>query len=167
MALGLVVEALRGGLVESVHRVSLAVVDADGRLVAAAGNPEQVTFIRSAAKPFQALPVVEDGAAAHFGVTEEELALICSSHNSEPRQVAIVRGLLERIGATEADLACGPHRPLAADYTLPTPAARQEGQERQERQKGQEGQAERAGAGRSERPGSLWLNGRLTSNWSG
>jgi L-asparaginase II len=158
----LVVEAVRGGLVESVHRVSLAVMDAEGHLVARAGDPELHTFIRSAAKPFQALPILEDGAAARFGVSEEELALICASHNSEPDQVAIVRGLLERIGGTEDELACGPHRPLAADFTLPNPAptfplaaARRGGQGvRASRHEGRKGSAAMA-------------HGRLGSNCSG
>ena len=135
MVAELVVESLRGQLVESVHRVSVAVVDADGRLVARAGDPELTTFIRSAAKPFQALPLVEDGAATRFAMSEEELALVCASHNSEPGQVAIVRGLLERIGATEEELACGPHRPLALDFTLPTPPNRQGRRGRRGRQK--------------------------------
>jgi L-asparaginase II len=118
---GLTVESLRGGLVESVHRVSLAVVDADGALVAYAGDPDCTTFVRSAAKPFQAMPFVQDGAAERFGVTDEELALVCASHSSEPEQIAIVGRLLQRIGLREDDLACGPHRPLSADFTLPQP----------------------------------------------
>jgi L-asparaginase II len=153
VAPGLVVESLRGGILESVHRVSLAVVDADGRLVAAAGNPELVTFIRSAAKPFQALPVVEDGAVQQFGISERELALICASHNSEPGQVAIVRGLLQRIGGAEDDLACGPHRPLAADFALPNPAATSL----------RPGRANAARGGRDK----ARQNGRLASNCSG
>ena len=112
------VEALRGEIVESVHRVSVAVMDADGRLHASAGEPDFVTFIRSAAKPFQALPLVEDGAAQRFGVTEEELALACASHNSEPAQVEAIRGFLTRLGLAESDLACGPHRPLWAELAL-------------------------------------------------
>src|SRR2546430_13219106 len=69
------VEQVRGGVVEAVHEVHVAVVDSTGSLVARTGDPELVTFWRSAAKPFQALPLVEDGAAARFGLTSEELAL--------------------------------------------------------------------------------------------
>src|SRR5438132_8000893 len=58
------VEQIRGGVVESSHTVHAAVVDREGRLVARAGDPDLVTFWRSAAKPFQALPLVVDGAAA-------------------------------------------------------------------------------------------------------
>jgi L-asparaginase II len=57
------IKATRGALVESVHRVSVAVVDREGHLVAESGDPDLVTYWRSAAKPFQALPLVADGAA--------------------------------------------------------------------------------------------------------
>jgi L-asparaginase II len=114
------VELVRGSIVESRHRVHVAVVDADGKLVASAGEPDYVTFWRSAAKPFQAMPIVTDGAAAHFGISREELALTCASHSSEMSQVELVRGFLKKIGCTERDLMCGPHTPLsdavAKDY---------------------------------------------------
>jgi L-asparaginase II len=114
------VEQLRGGLVEAVHDVHVAVVDAAGRLVARAGDPDLVTFWRSAAKPFQAMPLVEDGVIERFGLTTEDLALACGSHSSEPAQVTRVRDLLARIGCSERDLLCGPHAPLsetvAQDY---------------------------------------------------
>jgi L-asparaginase II len=107
------VEQTRGDAVEVWHDVNVAVVDAHGRVVAGAGDPGLVTFWRSAAKPFQALPLVEDGAADHFGLTSEELALACASHSSEPDQVARVRELLAKIGCSERDLLCGPHPPLS------------------------------------------------------
>ena len=104
--------ARRGSHVESRHRVHVAVVDAAGRLVARSGDPAFPTFLRSAAKPFQAWPVVADGAADAWSMTPEELALASSSHNSEPDQVKRIGALLARLGLTESDLACGPHRPL-------------------------------------------------------
>jgi L-asparaginase II len=107
------IEARRGDLVESVHRVSAAVMHADGRLVAAAGDPSRVAYWRSAAKPFQAMPLIVDGAADALGLTPEELALACASHSSEPRHLEVAAGLLRRIGAPEAALACGPHPPLS------------------------------------------------------
>jgi L-asparaginase II len=107
------VEERRGDLTETVHRVHVAVVDADGALVARAGDPGLVTFWRSAAKPFQAMPLVADGAAERFDFSDAELALCCASHSSEPGQVAMVRALLEKIGCREDDLRCGPHTPLA------------------------------------------------------
>jgi L-asparaginase II len=108
-----VIELTRGAGTESVHRVSAVVVDAEGALVASAGDPAFPTFLRSAAKPFQAMPAVTDGAVEKFEITGAELALACASHNSELRQVAIARGLLDRIGCSEHELACGPHRSLA------------------------------------------------------
>jgi L-asparaginase II len=108
------IEATRGGIVESVHVVSVAVVDPAGRLVAHAGEPARVSFWRSAAKPFQALPLLEDGAADALGLTPAELALACASHSSEPKHLAVAEGFLRRIGATVHDLACGAHQPLSA-----------------------------------------------------
>src|SRR5437870_10550130 len=114
------VEQVRGSLVEAVHAVHAAVVDTHGRLVAHTGDRDLVTFWRSAAKPFQALPLVEDRLTDRFGFTSEELALVCASHSSEAAQVARVRELLGKIGCSERDLLCGPHAPLservAQDY---------------------------------------------------
>src|SRR5467141_2304528 len=116
----LFVESWRGTVLESRHRVHVAVVDASGKLVAQAGDPEYRTFWRSAAKPFQAVPLLEDGVVERFGLTREDLALACASHSSEPGQVALVREFLQRVGCSERDLMCGPHRPLsdavAKDY---------------------------------------------------
>ena len=113
--------ARRGSHVESRHRVHVAVVDAAGRLVARSGDPAFPTFLRSAAKPFQAWPVVADGAADAWSMTPEELALASSSHNSEPDQVKRIGALLARLGLTESDLACGPHRPLWQELAVRLP----------------------------------------------
>jgi L-asparaginase II len=102
----------RGDLVESQHRVSFCVVRPDGRTVAASGDPSLVTFWRSAAKPFQAVPIITEGAAAGYGISDAELALACASHNGEPRHVAVAHELLRRSGATVDDLVCGPHPSL-------------------------------------------------------
>lgn len=114
------VERRRGGTPESSHELHVAVVAADGRLTARAGDPDLVTFWRSAAKPFQALPLVLDGAADAFALGPVELALACASHSSEPAQVELVRAFLAKIGCRETDLLCGPHTPLsdavAQDY---------------------------------------------------
>jgi L-asparaginase II len=116
----LFVESHRGTVLESRHRVHVAVVDASGRLVAQAGDVGYRTFWRSAAKPFQAQPLVDDGVVARFGLMRQDLALTCASHSSEPAQVALVREFLQRVGCGESDLMCGPHRPLsdavAKDY---------------------------------------------------
>jgi L-asparaginase II len=108
------VESTRGDLVESVHSVALAVTDTTGTLVASAGDPDLVTFWRSAAKPFQALPMVMDGAADRYALGPQAIALACASHSSEPAQVELAHQMLAAIGCTEDDLACGPHTPLSA-----------------------------------------------------
>ena len=108
------VEVTRGGLVESIHRVSVAVADPAGHLLASAGDPGLVTYWRSAAKPFQAIPLVEDGVLERFGLGSEELALACASHSSEMVHLAVAERFLARIGCAEDDLACGPHPPLGS-----------------------------------------------------
>ncbi len=107
------VNVIRGATVESRHRVSAAVVDAAGRLVARTGDPDLVTYWRSCAKPIQAVPLITDGAADALGITDAEIALACASHNGEPRHVEVAAGLLARARCTEADLACGAHNSLS------------------------------------------------------
>jgi L-asparaginase II len=109
------VELTRGRIVESIHRGDLAVVDASGKLLYSVGNPkEKVTFIRSASKPIQAIPVVESGAADHYQLTDQELAVFCASHNAEDIHVDTVLGILQKIGLSESALQCGSHMPLYA-----------------------------------------------------
>jgi L-asparaginase II len=111
---GAFVEVLRAGVVESVHRVSIAAVDAAGGLRVFAGSPGQVVFARSAVKPVQAVPLVADGVADRFGWGARELALTCASHSGEPRHVQIARAMLSSLGLAEDALACGPHPPFNA-----------------------------------------------------
>ena len=115
-----VVEVARGSVIESRHRVSIAVVDGHGQLRARSGDPALLTFARSAIKPLQALPLVEDGVSERYRFTEQEIALCCASHNGETRHVEAARAMLQKIGAHEDALACGAHVPLgkSAAYAL-------------------------------------------------
>jgi L-asparaginase II len=106
------IEVWRGSAVESRHRVSIAACDATGKLRAHSGNADLVFFARSAVKPLQALPLVEDGVVEQFGFESAELALACASHSSEPRHIDVVESMLRKIGAGEEALACGPHAPM-------------------------------------------------------
>lgn len=106
------IEVTRGGRVESRHRVSGALIDDQGRLQAWVGNPELLTFFRSAAKPLQALPVIADGAADAFRLNDAEIAVCCASHSGEPAHVEAVLSILSKIGCSEDDLICGPHWPF-------------------------------------------------------
>lgn len=106
------VEVWRGERVESRHRVRVCVADPDGRVLLALGDVDEPIFPRSAIKPFQALALVETGAADAFGSKVAELALACASHGGEPDHVALVEAWLGRLGLDAAALACGPHPPL-------------------------------------------------------
>jgi L-asparaginase II len=107
-----VVEIFRGGVLESVHRGAIAVCDAEGSLLHSAGDTERPIFLRSAAKPFQALPLILSGAAEAFQVTKEELAVVCGSHAGSDRHQDLVSALQGRCGVTETDLQCGVHPPF-------------------------------------------------------
>lgn len=104
-------EISRGGILESVHQGIAVVADAEGRILQSWGDPSFVTFPRSSLKPFQAIPLVESGAADAAGLTQEHIALACASHSAEDFQVALVRGWLERLGLAETALVCGPDMP--------------------------------------------------------
>ena len=102
-------ELKRGNIVESVHCGAVAVVDSTGKLLAWHGNPYAVTFMRSSAKPFQALPFIEMGGDQTFHLTSREIAVICASHDGTDEHVAVVKGIQDKIGVQESDLHCGVH----------------------------------------------------------
>ena len=103
----------RGDAIENSHIAHVAVVDAEGRLLYAFGNPARMTLARSAAKPAQALAVLETGALERFGFEDADLALMCGSHNSEERHIERTRQMLAKAQASEADMRCGGHPPLS------------------------------------------------------
>jgi len=106
------VKVTRGDAVESVHYGAIAVVDSRGEVQGRAGSPEATAFLRSAAKPFQALPLLASGAADHFGISRSELAVIISSHSGEAMHLDAVRSVLRKAHLKEADLRCGAHPPF-------------------------------------------------------
>jgi L-asparaginase II len=108
----ILVEVLRGEMVESRHCGAYAVVDAAGRVVLAQGDIEHPVYPRSAIKPLQALPLLETGAADHYGLGVKEIALACASHNGTPPVVAAVESWLARIGLGPDDLECGVDPPI-------------------------------------------------------
>jgi len=109
------VEVWRAPLVESRHRGHVAAVDGRGRVVARLGAPETVTFMRSSAKPFQALPLVAAGAADRFGFDESEIALACASHSGQDLHAETAAGMLRKTGLDETALKCGVHEPFDAE----------------------------------------------------
>jgi L-asparaginase II len=109
------VEVWRGPIVESRHRGHLTAIDGKGETIAALGQPETVTYVRSSGKPFQAIPVIVSGAADRFGFTEQEMAIACGSHSGETIHVDTVRSMLSKIGLDESALKCGVHEPFSAE----------------------------------------------------
>ena len=106
------VEVARGALVESRHRGSVSVVDADGAAVLSLGDVDRRVFPRSAVKALQAMPLVESGIAEAYSLTDEEIALACASHSGEPEHVAAAQSMLAKAGLDEACLECGVHWPM-------------------------------------------------------
>jgi len=104
-------ETTRGQIVESIHYGSIAIVDSTGKLQASQGDPQTVAFLRSSAKPFQALPFVERGGVEHFHFTPRELALACASHEGSHLHLETVERMQQKIGISENDLQCGAHMP--------------------------------------------------------
>ena len=102
----------RGDAVESYHHVSAAVVSDDG-LIGQARDPHMVTYWRSSAKPFQALPFIGSGEFDSLGWGQDEIAIACASHGGEPEHIALVERMLQDIGLEEGDLACGVQEPLS------------------------------------------------------
>jgi len=103
----------RGDAIENTHVAHVAVVDARGGLLYGFGDPSRMTLARSAAKPAQALAVLETGALERFGFEEADLALMCGSHNSEDRHIERARQMIAKANASEADLRCGGHPPIS------------------------------------------------------
>lgn len=105
------VEVLRGGLVESRHSGAVAVFDDSGKSVFTLGDIDLPVFPRSAVKSIQALPLVESGAADAFGFGNEQLALACASHSGEPEHVVLASAMLAKASLDGSALECGAHWP--------------------------------------------------------
>lgn len=109
------VRVTRGGITESRHRGHIVAVEPDGKIVGYLGAPETVTYLRSSAKPHQAIPLVASGAADRFGFTEQEIALACASHNGETIHTELAASMLRKIGLGPEALKCGVHEPYGTE----------------------------------------------------
>ena len=109
------VEVTRGGITESRHRGHIVAVEPDGTITAYLGAPETVTYLRSSAKPHQAIPLVASGAADRFGFSEKEIALACASHSGEPIHTEVAASMLRKIGLGPEALKCGVHEPFSPE----------------------------------------------------
>lgn len=106
------VEVTRGDIVESRHRGLIAAVTPEGETVFAIGDTAWPCYLRSAAKPFQAIAAIRSGASERFAISEAELALMAASHNGEPMHADRVADLLARLGLSPEHLHCGLHPPF-------------------------------------------------------
>ncbi len=109
------VNVQRGNHIESRHRGHVAVVDAKGKLLFSAGNPNAIVYARSSMKPFQAIPVVETGVADAYEFSDADLSLCCASHNAESMHTDRVLEILNRVGIGDHTLQCGTHVPRWPD----------------------------------------------------
>jgi L-asparaginase II len=107
----MLVEVMRGDTLESAHCGAVAVLDADGAVLASLGDIERPIFPRSAVKLLQALPLVASGAAHSLGLSDEELALACASHNGEELHAQTAARMLAKAGLDASALECGTHWP--------------------------------------------------------
>lgn len=105
------IKVYRGEYLESTHEFHAAVVDQHGRLLYSYGDPERLTFARSSMKPFQAIPLIETGAAEHFKYEPKEISISCASHSGEDFHRNTVQGILNKINLGVDDLQCGMHPP--------------------------------------------------------
>ncbi|MFF2154517.1 asparaginase [Paenibacillus chitinolyticus] len=109
------VEEYRGGVLENVHYGAVSIVDEKGRILYSAGDPEHLTFLRSAAKPFQALPVMKRKVDEVYGLTGQEAALFSASHRGERFHIDALESMLLKTGIKEEGLHCCESYPLNED----------------------------------------------------
>ncbi|MGL4611693.1 MAG: asparaginase [Trueperaceae bacterium] len=105
----------RGEYIENRHAISIAIVNAEQKLIAHSGDPQLITYLRSSAKPFQVQALFQTDAAAHYHFTEQEIALACASHSGTPDHVRVAKGILEKLKLKPSDLACGVHPPMSKE----------------------------------------------------
>jgi L-asparaginase II len=110
--LSLVVHVVRGGILESRHVCQAAVCDVEGRLHAGTEHSGRLTTLRSSAKPFQLLALVERGWADRFGFGDEQIAVMAASHTGSAHHRALVMGILQTLELEPRHLACGYHDPI-------------------------------------------------------
>lgn len=103
----LLAELRRGPFVESRHRGHVVEVDISGRVEMGVGDPDYVTSLRSAVKPFALAALLDAGAAKEFHLTDPEIAVMAASHHGEDSHVRTIQAVLRRAGLSQSLLACG------------------------------------------------------------
>jgi len=108
-------EIWRGPLAESLHMGHAVICDGTGEIVEAWGDPHATILPRSSAKMLQALPLLESGAAEAHGLTSEQLALACASHNGAAIHTDRVNQWIANLGLSDGDFRCGAHLPFGKE----------------------------------------------------
>ncbi|MFQ3261771.1 asparaginase [Reinekea sp.] len=109
------VNVMRGGIIESAHQIKAIVVDSSGETVSSWGDMEPLVYPRSAIKALQALAFMERGGAQKYGFNEQEIAILCASHNGEKQHTETVQKMLAKLWLTPKDFECGHHWPMRAE----------------------------------------------------
>jgi L-asparaginase II len=111
----LLVQELRGDLVECEYEGHICGVSYSGDVLYQFGNPQHMTYLRSAAKPIQAIPAFRNRIGEQFQLDEKELTIMTASHRAEPYHVRALESMLGKIGIDESELVCHSTYPLNAD----------------------------------------------------
>jgi L-asparaginase II len=112
MESALLIKEYRAGVMECAHYGHISITDENGKVVYSAGDPHFRAFTRSSAKPFQAIPGIRAGIVGHYGLTPQEIAIMSSSHRSEPMHIQVLEQIESKIGLGEECLICAPSYPL-------------------------------------------------------
>ncbi len=104
----LLLKITRGNNIETLHNGWICVLDKSKKILYKKGNINDCIFLRSATKPIQAIPLIDN----NIKVTQEELAVICASHSGSERHINILKGLLKNYHINPSDLQCGIHESL-------------------------------------------------------
>ncbi len=110
----ILVEVIRGNLVESLHRGDICVVNSEGKVINYVGNAEKVTYFRSAAKPIILVSNIQKGIVEEFKFDLKEIAIMASSHSGGKEHIEVLQSIMDKTGITEKSLGCGIRRPFGA-----------------------------------------------------
>lgn len=112
------VEVVRAGMRESFHRGAIAIVRSDGSSAFECGNTDSTIFPRSAIKLFQHIPFIKYCIQRKLHVSDEEISLICGSHNAEPEHLRVLGEFMNKFQVKVDELACGAHFPTDEESAL-------------------------------------------------
>ncbi len=109
----ILIEEYRGELLECVHRGYICCVNEDGQVVYSIGDPGFVTFMRSSAKPIQAIPLIKRGIDTKYNLSNKEITVMTGSHRAEPFHVTALESIIDKVKIDEDELICLPTYPLS------------------------------------------------------